>query len=238
MERALELQRRYGKGEVGITGDPIRGVKVVWAPKPPDIFKLQQEMENLRAANESLSNSLEKLNNDQDKQLASIRDSLNQIIANEKANRENMIQPANFDWEIKTGLLAWTAGAPYDLSVPSLGISLNREYWAFDIEGGFTPWSRKDKLGKRGDAMLMGAISLFPRKNLEYKAGLFSGWEFLSNTDNWTMKVLGITAGPSIKWNFFEAFAGYSFSRLSSLTESDRWVSGIIFHLNIKFLIN
>ena len=238
LERALELRKRYGNGEIGITDEPFRGVKVLWAPKPPDIFKMQEEIEKLRASNESILEMLANLQKNQEKQLSAIRDSLSRLAVNENSIKETVIEAPFFDWEVKTGLLAWTAGAPFDLTVPSVGISLKREYWAFDLEGGFTPWSRQDENGRRGDAMVMGAFTLFPRKMLAYKGGLFSGWEFLSKTDNWTMKALGVTAGPSIKWKIFEGFAGYSYSRLSTLTEPDRWVSGIIVHLNIKFLIN
>jgi hypothetical protein len=73
---------------------------------------------------------------------------------------------------------------------------------------------------------------------LAYKTGVFSGWEFLTKTDNWTMKVLGVTAGPTLKWKYCELFAGYSYSKLSTLVESDQWVNGLLFHLNFKFLIN
>ncbi|MBC8184734.1 hypothetical protein H8E88_26880 [candidate division KSB1 bacterium] len=238
LERSLALMKRYGWGEVGITDELIRGVKVVWSPKPPDVFKMKEEIEKLRVANESLTDLLADLNEDQAQKFASIHDTLTRIITLENTKQEKIIEPSFFDWEIKTGLLAWSAGAPYDLFVPSVGILLRRELWAFDLEGGFTPWSRKDELGKRGDAMLMGSFIVFPGRMLAYKAGLFSGWEFLSKTDNWTMKVLGLAAGPSIRWKIFEGFAGYSYSRLSTLTESDRWVSGFIFHLNIKFLVN
>ena len=238
LERALELRKRYSKGEVGITDKPFRGVKVVWAPKPPDVFKLRKEVDKLQAMNDSLLKIVSNLNKNKQNQLAAARDSINQFFIIKNSSKNNNIEPAYFDWEIKTGFLAWTTGSPYDLLVPCIGISLKRQFWAFDLKGGFTPWSRKDDLGKRGDAMLMGSISLFPRRALEYKAGAFSGWEFLSKTDNWTMKVLGITAGPSLKWKYFETFVGYSFSRLSTLTESDQWVNGILFELNFKFLIN
>jgi len=238
LERALELRKRYGRGEVGITDEPIRGVKVMWSPKPPDIFKMQEEVELLRTANDSLYDLIAKLCKNNDTKFAAMQDSLNQLANSEGAKPDHIIETAFFDWEVKTGLLSWTAGSPYDLMVPSVGILLRREFWAFDLEGGFTPWGRGDELGKRGDAMLMGSFTLLPRRSLAYKIGLFSGWEFLSSTDNWTMKVLGVAAGPSVKWKIFEGFAGYSYSRLSTLTESDRWVSSILLHLNIKFLIN
>ncbi len=238
LERALTLMKRYGRGDVGITDELIRGVKVVWAPKPPDIFKMQEEIEKLKIANESLFDMLAELKNKDEQLFVSFHDTLSKFVTLENSKQETVVETSFFDWEIKTGFLAWSAGAPYDLAVPSVGILLRREYWAFDLEGGFTPWSRKDELGKRGDAMLMGSFAVFPRRMLAYKAGIFSGWEFLSKTDNWTMKVLGVAAGPSIKWKIFEGFGGYSYSRLSTLYNSDRWVSGFIFHFNIKFLVN
>jgi len=238
LERALELRKRYGKGEVGITDEPYRGVKVTWAPKQPDAFKLREDVNRLQVMNDSLLNMLADVNRNTNDQFATMRDSLSKFLEKNRLAKDNTVEPVFFDWEIKTGFLAWTSGAPFDLAVPSIGISLKRQFCAFDFEGGFTPWSRKDDSGKRGDAILMGSLSLFPRNIFAYKIGAFSGWEFLSNTDNWTMKVLGVTVGPTLKLKYFETFVGYSFSRLSTLTDSDQWISGIFFHLNFKFLIN
>jgi len=237
LERALELRKRYGKGEVGITDEPVRGVKVVWTPKPPDLFKLRQNVDALQAKNDSLDALLAGLKINQAQILAAMADSLSRALAKNNQLPETVVEPAYFDWEIKTGFLAWTTGAPYDLSVPSFGISLKRQYWAFEVEGGFTPWRREDLRGKRGDAMLLGSISLFPRQRLELKAGVFSGWEFLSQSDYWTMKVLGVTIGPAFKWKIFEGFVGYAAARLSTLIEPDRWTNGAIFQVKIKFLI-
>lgn len=237
LERALELKNRYGKGKVGITNEPTRGVKVVWSPKPPDIFKLQKEVNQLRAKSDSLAGLFANLYKKQNEQFAALSDSFKWLFANNVVE-DKKIEQLFFDWEVKTGVLAWTGGTPYDLAVPSVGISLKRQYWAFELSGGFTPWSREDVYGKRGDAMLMGTIALFPEKTIEYRAGGFSGWEFLSKTDNWTMKVMGITLGPAIKWKFFEVFVGYSVSRLSTLTDSDKWINGVMCQFNFKFIIN
>ncbi len=238
LERALRLRSRYGKGEVGITDEPVRGVKVVWGPKPPDAFKLRKDIDKLQAENDSLINLLTNIEKSQEQAISALTDSLRKIISKEKLLKDERIETVFSDWEVKTGFLAWSGGKPYDLMVPSMGIALKRMYWAFEIGGGFTPWSQKDAMGERGDAILFGTIALFPRRMIEYRFGFFSGWEFLAKTDNWTMKVLGITVGPSIKWKIFEGFFGYSYGRISTLTESDQWRSGILAHLNFKFLIN
>lgn len=238
LERASKMRERYGKGEIGITDEPIRGVKVVWSPKKPDPFKMNEEILTLKTTQDSLVNLVMKLNQQQSEKFAAIRDSL----ANERPRTEFILEnnaaSSAFDWEIKTGFLAWFGGSAYDLSVPCLGISLQRQYWAFEIEGGFTPWSRPDALGSRGDALIIGTITTLPQKYFEIKAGAFSGWEFLSKTDQWTMKVMGVTAGPTLKWKFVEGYFGYSFSKLSTLTQSDRWVSGLMLNCNFKFLVN
>lgn len=238
LERALMLRSRYNKGEVGVTDEPVRGVKVVWSPKPPDIFELREDVDYLQTMNDSLINLMAKLDDNQQEQFAAFSDSLYKFLAKEKSLKDEKIEPGFMDWEIKTGVLAWTGGSNYDLAVPSIGIALKRMYWAFGIHGGFTPWSQQDPLGERGDAILLGTISLLPRKMIGFKTGFFSGWEFLAKTDNWTMKVLGVTAGPSLKWKYFECYVGYSFSRLSSLIQNDQWNHGLFMQFNFKFLIN
>lgn len=238
LERASKMRERYGWGEIGITDEPIRGVKVVWSSKKPDPFRMNEEILQLKSTQDSLVNLVMNLNQQQSKKYADICDSLTKNRSQTEYMLENNSATSLFDWEIKTGFLSWFGGSAYDLAVPCLGISLKREYWAFDIEGGFTPWSRPDISGSRGDALVMGTITMFPQKFFEVKTGAFSGWEFLSKTDQWTMKVMGLTAGPTMKWRFIEGYMGYSFSKLSTLTQSDRWVSGLMLNFNFKFLVN
>jgi len=238
LERASRLQERYGWGEIGITNETFRGIKVVWSPKRPDPFEMKNEILQLQVANDSLLNLLTTINQKQNKRFAALHDSLINIENNNKGRDNNKISLSVFDWEIKTGLLAWVGAHQYDLSVPCIGIALKRQYWAFEIQGGFTPWSRPDIYGDRGDALIMGTISMLPQKFYEIKTGVFSGWEFLSKTDQWTMKVLGLTIGPCIKWKFIEGYAGYTLAKLSTLTASDRWASGIMLHFNFRFLVN
>lgn len=238
LERASRLRERYGRGEIGVTDEPVRGVKVVWSPRKPDIFKMQKDLQQLQAMNDSLTSILADWNQSQMDQLAAIRDSLNALGVNGKIQIDNKVTADSYDWEIKTGMLAWSGGGARDLAVPSIGIALKREYWAFEFEGGFTPWSKPDVYGDRGDALVLGTIALFPQETFEIKTGLFSGWEFLSKTDEWTMKVMGITAGPSIKWKFIEGYLGYSIARMSTLTESEQWVNGFLINTNFKFLMN
>lgn len=238
LERASLLRARYGAGEIGITDEPIRGIKVVWSPKRPDPFKMQGDILALKAANDSLYNLIRDLSYKQNEQLTAIHDSLIKSETNPKVTTNINTSTGVLDWEIKAGVLTWSGGGTYDLSVPCIGLALKRRYWAFEIEGGFTPWSRPDRHGERGDALLMGAIAMFPRKFHEIKAGAFSGWEFLSRTDQWTMKVMGITMGPSAKWKFIDGYLGYTLSKLSTLTMTDRWNSGLMLNFNFKFLMN
>lgn len=238
LERALQLRQRYGWGEVGITGELIRGVKVVWSPKKPDPFKMRDDISQLQAANDSLGKRFTDLKQQQTEFLAAIQESLKTRQVPRDSLIETRVEISYFDWEVKTGILVWTAGAPWDLSVPCIGLALKRRNWAFEIEGGFTPWSKQGVYGNRGDALVMTSVTLLPQTFFEIKAGAFSGWEFLSRTDQWTMKVMGITTGPSLKWKFMEGYFGYTISRLSSLTNEDRWTSGFMFYFNLKFLVN
>lgn len=238
LERASRLRERYGRGEIGVADEPIRGVKVVWGPKKPNLFKLQNDVQQLQAMNDSLTSILVDWNKSQMDQLAAIRDSLNALGVNSNIKIDRTVSGGSLDWEIKTGMLAWSGGNMHDLAVPSIGIALKRQYWTFEFEGGFTPWSKPDAYGDRGDALVLGTIALFPQETFEIKTGLFSGWEFLSKTDEWTMKVMGLTTGPSIKWKFIEGYVGYSIARMSTLTEPEKWVSGFMINTNFKFLMN
>lgn len=233
LERASALRQRYGRGEIGTTDEPIRGVKVVWRPKPPDPFAMARKIGLLENLVDSLATQLEKLSHER----------WSALPPDSSERRTDLVtvtpasDPAIFsDWEVKTGYLLWSAGRPWDLSLPYLGLSLNRQHWAFEVQGGFTPWSKEDPLGDRGDAMLLGAVNLFPRSWLELKIGAFSGWEFFTHSDQWTMKVMGLTAGPKLSWKSFEIYAGYAIGKISSLTEPDQWQSGgmIATCLNLK----
>lgn len=238
LERALMLRNRYGKGEIGVTNEPVRGVKVVWRPKPPDVFKMKKDIETLKAINDSLRRLVVKKEQEKEERIFSLADSLASKFVEQYRIHDQEVDRILNDWEIKTGMATWTGGSSYDLLVPTLGISLSRTNWAFEFCGGFTPWSRKDVYGKRGDAMVSAMLSFFPRNLISYRLGMFSGWEFLTKTDNWTMKVMGVTVGPSIKFKYFELYAGYAFARLSTLIGNDRWKNGLLAHLNFKFLIN
>lgn len=238
LERAIQLRQRYGWGEISISSEPIRGVKVVWAPKKPDPFKMEDDISQLKAAKDSLLNMVANFKQQQTEFLATIKDSLKNQQAQNDSTIETKLTLSYFDWEVKTGALGWTAGTPYDLSVPCIGLALKHQYWTFEIEGGFTPWSKQGAFGNRGDALVMATVAMFPQKSYEIKAGVFSGWEFLSRTDQWTMKVMGITMGPSLKWKFMEGYFGYTLARLSTLTSPDRWINGLMVHFNFKFLVN
>ena len=238
LERASLLRERYGWGEIGITDEPVRGVKVVWTPKKPDPFKLKSELFRLKSKNDSLMNFFKTWKNSQRNELAAIHDSLRMLNAEKNSvTVKNEIKTSYFDWEIKTGLLSWTAGGSHDLIVPSVGIALRREYWTFEFEGGFTPWSKPHVNGNRGDALVVGTFTMFPQKNYEVKTGIFSGWEFLSSSDEWTMKVMGVICGPSFKWKFIEGFVGYTLARVSTLTIPEKWTHGLMINTNFKILM-
>jgi len=232
LERASRFRERYGKGEIGTTDESFRGVKVVWGPKKPDIFKLEERVTRL----EDLTDSLLALNSEKQQEIVALEDTLINRETNININTDANISVSYFDWEVKTGFLYWTAGNPYDLAIPFIGIALKRQSWAFELQGGLTPWSQAYSDGDRSDAFLMGTMNLFPENLYEFKVGIFSGWEFFTNSDNWTMKAMGITAGPNIHWKFLETYIGYNLNRLSTLISSTKWVhSGIIaMSFNIK----
>lgn len=225
IERASALRQRYNRGQIGTTDKPIRGVKVIWGPKRPDIFKLQERLVSAETKIDSLSGLFDSL------KLAYATSPVLQQQTQPIESRSNMdvhsVSESAIvsDWEVKTGFMVWSAGGPYDLSVPYMGLAFKRENWALEFLGGFTPWSQSDPNGNRGDALLVGSLHLFPRSLYELKVGFFSGWEFLSKSDVWTMKIMGLTVGPKLRWKIFETYLGYTFGKLRSLTE-EHWCSG------------
>lgn len=234
LERASRLRERYGRGEIGTTAEPIRGIKVVWGPKKPDIFKMNDRITTLEELNDSLRSALLALNSDQQKQIKALEDSS----TNFRMTAFSEMPTSYFAWEIRSGFFFWSAGVPYDLAAPYIGIILKRPMWAFELQGGLTPWSRSYTDGNRSDAFLMGTMNAFPDNWYEFKIGIFSGWEFFTDSDNWTMKVMGITAGPTIHWKFLSTYFGYNLGKLSTLVESPRWVHSGIITMSFKFKLN
>lgn len=238
LERASILRQRYNKGQIGTTDEPVRGVKVIWEPKRPDIFKLKEQIEYAHNRIDSLNALLNALDQSHGTP-AVLHESSNTPAKQEQNFNKYPLLTSSFasDWEIKTGFMVWSAGGPYDLGVPYMGIALKRLDWAFELQGGFTPWSEYRATSRRGDALLMGSFHLFPHDRLHIKAGVFSGWEFLTESDVWTMKIMGLTIGPKFNWRFFETYLGYTYGKLSSLTD-EYWCSGALITTNFRLKLN
>lgn len=238
LERASALRQKYNRGQIGTTDEPIRGVKVVWRRKRPDIFQLQKmldvtknQVDSLAAALDSLKGETQYTTNYQPILVSS------GIRAVEPGYHSMQEATVISDWEVKTGFMVWSAGGPYDLSAPYVGLALKRMDWALEFQGGFSPWSEYSTTSSRGDAFLLGSLHLFPRSWCQIKTGVFSGWEFLTKSDVWTMKIMGFTAGPKLQFKFFETYFGYTFGKLSSLTE-ERWRSGVLITTNFHLKLN
>ncbi len=230
LERASALRQRYGWGNIGTTDEKVRGVKVVWGPKEPDVFELKRRVNMLEGLADSLTMALLSLHNRQ-QELVARADS----VAQSAMLARTEISQNFFDWEVNSGVFMWSQGAPYDLAVPFLGIALKRHTWALEFQGGFTPWSRQYSDGARGDAFLMGTFHIFPRSRFPFKIGTFSGWEFLTNSDQWTMKVMGITAGPSIRWKWMNLYVGSNLAKVSTVTDPGKWGYSIIVATGFNF---
>lgn len=237
LERASILRQRYNRGQIGTTDEPFRGVKVVWMPKKPDIFKMNQRLGYTESKLDSLSALMDSLRFAQRP--------VENIL--QKQTRPEVKDPGRLicqtftpsivsDWEVTSGVMVWSCGKPYDLSVPYVGLAFKREHWAVEFQGGFTPWSQPQRDGNRGDALLFGSLHLFPKSWVRLKTGFFSGWEFLSDSDVWTMKIMGVTIGPKIRWKFLETYVGYSIGKLSSLT-NEQWCSGGLITTSFHFKI-
>ncbi|MBN1349219.1 hypothetical protein JXJ21_07410 [candidate division KSB1 bacterium] len=231
LQRASALRQRYNKGQIGTTNEPIRGVKVVWRLKEPDVFLMDKRLQYAEAQLNSLSRQLDSLKSNP------LSASENVSFTEEASGGNSVIEhPMMSDWEMTGGVMVWSAGSPYDLSVPYVGLAFKRSNWAIEFQGGFTPWSRQQAGGERGDALLLGSIHFLPKPWLRLKAGFFSGWEFLSDSDVWTMKIMGLTIGPKVRWKMFETYLGYSIGKLSSLTE-EHWCSGCFMTTSLQLNI-
>jgi hypothetical protein len=238
LERASVLRQRYQKGQIGTTDEPIRGVKVVWQPRRPDIFKMNERI----SANASKIDSLETLlANMQPKQDITHVETENPLpVIKSKPDFQYLTSTQSSivsDWEVTTGFMVWSAGGPYDLSVPYLGIVFKRLDWAIELQGGFSPWSEYRSITNRGDAFLLGSFHLRPQSWCQIKTGFMSGWEFLTQNDVWTMKTMSLTAGPKFQYRFIETYIGYTYGKLSSLTE-ERWCSGVLITTNFHLKLN
>jgi hypothetical protein len=238
LERASKMRQRYNNGQIGTTDEPIRGVKVVWLPKKPDIFKMNARLGSAENSIDSLRNLLDSLK--LEPQLATsiapaapVADKPYYTISY-GTQKESTI---NSDWEVKTGFMFWSAAGPYDLSVPYVGLALKRTDWAVELLGGISPWSEYSPGSNRGNAFLLGSFQMQPQSWMQLKAGVFSGWEYLTNSDVWTMKIMGITAGPKFQFKFVETYLGYTFGKLSSLTE-DRWCGSALVTTNFHLKLN
>lgn len=238
LERASALRQRYQKGQIGTTDEPVRGVKVVWQPLRPDIFQMDKRI----SANESQIDSLKSL-------IANLKpqEMISQVVEKCEPSRDNsdsefQYQPSSeskiiSDWEMTTGFMAWSAGGPYDLSSPYIGLAFKRRDWAIELQGGFSPWSEYSTAANRGDAFLSASFHLRPQPWCAIKTGIMSGWEFLTQSDYWTMKIMAVTAGPKFQYRFVETFVGYTYGKLSSLTE-ERWCSGLLVSTNFHLKLN
>jgi len=238
LERASTLRQRYERGQIGTTDEPIRGVKVVWGPQRPDIFEMNDRLGVAETNIDSLYSLIDSLQKNSNLPPAMLTSMVSPgepcFVTDNYSETKSTIAS---DWEVRTGFLAWTAGGPYDLSVPYVGLALKRPSWMLEFQGGFSPWSEYRLGSNRGDAFLLGSLHLAPKSWLQLKTGFFSGWEFLTNSDVWTMKIMGLTAGPKIKIKFFETYIGYTFGKLSSLTE-ERWCGGALLATNFHLKLN
>jgi len=237
LERASQLRQRYGRGNIGTTDESVRGIKVVWYPKEENIV-LNTQIEKLNSLTDSLKRELSELDNEKTSQIRALRDSLS--FADSGANMTSYaeISTSTFDWEIESGMYYWTGGSAYDIMSPYVGLALKRQTWGVEFQGGFSPWSQNYVDGNRGDAFLMGTFNLFPQNWYEFKIGLFSGWEFYTSSDNWTMKVMGVTAGPNIHINFVNLYVGYNLGNVSTLEKSGNWVHGLSVTASLDFKLS
>ncbi|MBN1154316.1 hypothetical protein JXB12_05280 [candidate division KSB1 bacterium] len=237
LERASELRKRYNRGEIGTTDESVRGVKVIWYPKKENLV-LNSKFDKLNSVTDSLKKELMALDNAKSRQIRALRDSLINQDAAANMTTYAEISTNAFNWEIESGLFYWTGGGHYDLMSPYVGLALKRQNWGIEFQGGFSPWSHSYIDGNRGDAFLMGTFNILPREWYDFSVGLFSGWEFFTSSDNWTMKVIGMTAGPNIHFKFVNLYVGYNLGSVSTLRETGNWVHGLSTTISFNFKLN
>jgi len=226
--RARTLRARYQRGRVGVTHENIAGVKVVWVKKTsPESYAT--ELTRVQRQNEDLMQKLSKLEKDIDtfRPVA---------VETEREPRSYLVKQNNsyFDWFLQGGLWTWQSASGGGIISPSLALGIVIDKTSFILQGGVTPWQTSTPQGNQSESFLYVGLKHMRTKKFGVSAGAFRGWEFFTDSDNWSFKTTGFSSGVVLKYGIVEINPMLSYSNSNSIFKDSGWKLGTTLGLSIN----
>lgn len=228
--RARALRARYERGQVGVTHENIAGVKVVWSKKITR-EQYKKELTEIKEKNSDLNNKLAKLE-DQFQKLHPVLEAQGNNGSNGHTATESH---SYFDWFLQGGFWTWQSGSGSGLISPSMALGIIINNTSFVLQGGVTPWTISTSQGNQSESFVHVGIKHMKWNNLGISVGAFRGWEFFSDSDNWTFKTTGVAAGIVVKHGIFEFNPMLSYTNSNSIFSESKWKLGSTLGLAVNF---
>lgn len=216
LSRARALRARYGRGNVGVTHENVAGVKVVWTKKAPVSYLTK--IDEIKEQNVSLQHEMEKIKND-------LQGLSHEPATNGKTGHTE--SDANLDVNLLGGFWTWQSGAGGSILSPYLAASVVIGNAAFMMQGGVTPWHSSSQKGNKSESFLYAGARYMKSQRFGFTLGVYRGWEFFTDTDNWLFKTTGVAAGVVLTKGLFELNPAITYSNLNYLTKDSSWRLGI-----------
>ncbi len=227
--RARALRARYERGNVGVTHENIAGVKVVWSRKISR-EQYKKDLTEIKDRNNDLNNKLAKLE-DKFKTIHPIIETQGTGVANGYFQKE---RTSHFDWFLQGGVWTWKSASGGGLLSPSIALGIIINKTSFILQGGVTPWTISTTSGNQSESFVHIGIKHMKTSTFGISAGVFRGWEFFTDTDDWSFKTTGLSSGIVIKEGVFEFNPMLSYSNSNSIFESSKWKFGTTLGLTIN----
>ncbi|NIR48422.1 hypothetical protein GWN75_08765 [candidate division KSB1 bacterium] len=228
LSRARALQERYGRGNVGITYQNIAGVKVLWTKENYEA-DYTQELEKLKQKSERLSREMASLKN------AHGTNGHGKNGKNGTNGHSKVKQESTFNWRLQGGFWTWQSGSNGSLLSPSLALSIIINKTSFIIQGGVTPWHKSTRMGNQSNSFVYAGVKHMKTDFFGITVGGFRGWEFFTDTDNWSFKTTGLAAGAVFAYGRLEVNPSVTFSNTNTLDKENRWQIGSTIGVNFNF---
>ncbi len=232
--RARALRERYRRGNVGITHEPIAGVKVFWSKKnnqdsDTTLKELQKQNNIIKEELEALKSDLQGLKPEQHS--SNGHNGKNGTNGNTKTIIK---EDSSINWHLLGGLWSWQSGSNGSLVSPSVALSIIFGKTSFIIQGGVTPWHFSTSVGNQSESFIYAGLKHMSSDMFGVTAGAYRGWKFFTSTDNWSFKTTGVSTGIIFTYGRIELNPMLTFSSISSLENSAVWKIGSILGVNFK----
>ncbi|MFQ5676346.1 MAG: hypothetical protein ACE5G1_10650 [bacterium] len=218
LSRARALRARYGRGHVGVTHENVVGVKVIWTKKTPDSYFTK--LDEIKEQNTSLEHEIERIKTD-------LQDLSHKPGMNGTDGKNGHESDSNLDVNLQAGFWTWQSGSSGSILSPYLAASLVIGNAAFMMQGGVTPWHSSSQNGNKSESFIYAGARYMKSQSLGFSLGVYRGWEFFTDTDNWLFKTTGVAAGVVINKGLFELNPALTYSNLNYLTQDSSWRLGI-----------